>query len=54
MKQTIVGFGLLIAAILALLKISEYTYLSGSLDTELILGGIAIAFFVLGTYLNKK
>jgi len=53
-KQTIVGFGLLIAAILALLKISEYTYLSGSLDTELILGGIAIAFFVLGTYLNKK
>jgi len=54
MKQTVIGFGLLVFAILAFLKISEYSYLSGSTSTELIIGGIAIAFFALGTYLNKK
>ena len=54
MRQTVIGFGLLICAILAFLKISEYTYLSGSTATELVIGGMAIAFFALGIYLNKK
>ena len=54
MRQTVIGFGLLIVAILALLKISEYTYRSGSLAVELIIGAIAVAFFVLGTFINKK
>ena len=54
MKKTVLVFGVLILALLLLFKISERTYLSGDLGIELILSGIAVVFFFIGIYLNKK
>ena len=54
MKKTILVFGGLILALLLLFKISELTYLSGDLGIEFILSGIALLFFFIGIYMNKK
>ncbi len=54
MKKTVLVFGGLILALLLLFKISEHTYLSGDLGIEFILSGIALVFFFIGIYLNKK
>ena len=54
MKKTVLVFGGLILALLLLFKISERTYLSGDLGIEFILSGIAVIFFFIGIYLNKK
>jgi DNA-binding NarL/FixJ family response regulator len=54
MKRTIVVFGLLIAALLILFKISKHTYLSGDSSIEIIIAVIALVFFFIGIYINKK
>ena len=54
MKKTVLVFGGLILALLLLFKISELTYLSGDLGIEFILSGIALLFFFVGIYINKK
>ena len=54
MKKTILVFGGLILALLLLFKISELTYLSGDLGLEFIISGIALLFFFIGIYMNKK
>ena len=54
MKKTVLVFGGLILALLLLFKISELTYLSGDLRLEFILSGIALLFFFVGIYINKK
>ena len=54
MKKTILVFGGLILALLLLFKISELTYLSGDLGLEFIISGIALLFFFVGIYINKK
>ena len=54
MKKTVLVFGGLILAFLLLFKISERTYLSGNLGIEFILSGIALLFFFIGIYINKK
>ncbi len=54
MKKTVLVFGGLILALLLLFKISEHTYLSGDLGIEFILSGIALLFFFIGIYINKK
>jgi len=54
MKKTILVFALLIAALLTLLKASTYSYLSGSVSIEIIIGIAAIIFFFIGIYINKK
>ena len=54
MKKTVLVFGGLILALLLLFKISELTYLSGDLGLEFILSGIALLFFFVGIYINKK
>ena len=54
MKKTVLVFAGLILALLLLFKISEKTYLSGDLGIELILSGIALMFFFIGVYFNKK
>ena len=35
-------------------KLSEYSYLSGDLNIEVIISVIAILFFSIGIYINKK
>lgn len=54
MKKTILVFSLLIMALLILFQLSKYAMVSGSLKTELIIAIIAIIFFVIGIYINKK
>ena len=54
MLRTIVSFALLIVALLLLFRLSEYSLLSGNLRTEIILAAVAVIFFFIGLYVNKK
>ena len=54
MKKTIIVFGLLILALLVLFQFSKYAVISGDLDSEIAIAVIAIVFFFVGVYLNKK
>ncbi|OUS01414.1 helix-turn-helix transcriptional regulator [Flavobacteriales bacterium 33_180_T64] len=54
MKKTILIFGLLILALLLLFRLSKYAIMSGDLNLEFAIAIIAIVFFFVGTYLNKK
>ena len=54
MKKTIVVFGLLILALLLLFQFSKYAVISGDLNSEFAIAIIAIVFFFVGVYLNKK
>lgn len=54
MKKTILVFGLLILAILMLFQLSKYSMVSGTLDVEIIVAIIAIVFFIVGVFINKK
>lgn len=47
-------FGLLILAILMLFQLSKYSMVSGTLDVEIIVAIIAIVFFIVGVFINKK
>ncbi len=54
MKKTIFIFGLLILAILLLFHFSKYAVISGDLNVEVVVAVIAIVFFFVGIYINKK
>ncbi|WP_299524675.1 response regulator transcription factor [Winogradskyella sp.] len=54
MKKTILVFGLLILALLLLFHFSKYAVISGDLKVEFVVAIIAIVFFFIGIYINKK
>ncbi len=54
MKKTILVFGLLILALLLLFQFSKYALISSHLTIEIIIAVIAIVFFSIGVFLNKK
>lgn len=54
MKKTVLVFSALTIAILLLFKFSTYSYLSGNIAVELVLGAIALVFFFVGLYINKR
>ncbi|MEK6152368.1 response regulator transcription factor [Flavobacteriaceae bacterium 3-367] len=54
MKKTVLVFGLLILALLLLFQISKYSIVSGNLQVEMAIAVVAIVFFLVGVYLNKK
>lgn len=54
MKKTILVFTLLILAIILLFQISKYAIISGNLNFETTIEIIAVVFFFIGVYLNKK
>jgi len=54
MKKTILVFSLLIVSVLLLFQLSRYAMISGNFKTEIIIAVIAIVFFFVGVYLNKK
>lgn len=54
MKKTVLIFGLLILALLLLFQLSKYALISNDLHIEIIIALIAIVFFFVGVYLNKK
>jgi len=53
-KKTVFVFSALIVALLLLFKLSEYAYLSGNISIEIAIGTVAIVFFIVGIYINKK
>jgi DNA-binding NarL/FixJ family response regulator len=54
MKKTVLIFGMLAFAVIALLQVSKYTLISGALATEWIVAIIAVIFFCIGVFLQKK
>ncbi|MCD2258524.1 response regulator transcription factor [Psychroserpens luteolus] len=54
MKRTILVFGLLILGLLLLFQFSKYAIISGDLKSEFTIALIAVVFFFVGVYLNKK
>ncbi len=54
MKKTVLLFGILILAILTLFQLSKYSVVTGDLSIELIIAVMAIVFFFIGIYINKK
>jgi DNA-binding NarL/FixJ family response regulator len=53
-KKTIFIFSALIISLLVLFKLSNYFYLSGDISAEIVIALIAIAFFGIGIFINKK
>jgi len=54
MKKTILVFSGLILALLLLFQISTYSINAGNLKMEFVIAIIAIVFFIIGIYINKK
>jgi len=54
LKKTIFIFTALITALLILFQLSKYSIVSGDTKIEFIIAGIAIVFFFVGIYINKK
>jgi len=54
MKKTILVFTLLILALFLLFQLSKYAMISSNLNFEIIIAIIAVVFFFVGIYLNKK
>lgn len=54
MKKTVIGYGLAMAVLVALLKLVEYQYLVRSLSMEIYIGIIAVFFTVLGIWIGLK
>lgn len=53
-KKTILVFSALIVALLVLFQLSKYSYASGDASIETIIAVIAMVFFIIGIYINKK
>lgn len=54
MKKTIFVFSALIIALLALFQLSKYAYISGDISIEIAIAVIAVVFFVIGVYINRR
>ncbi len=54
MLRTVFTFAILIIAIALLFRISAYTILSGNTETELVLAAVAIVFFFIGLFINRR
>lgn len=54
MKKIIFIFGALVLCLLILFKLSGYLVLSGTMQFEFAIAGIAMVFFAIGVYMNKK
>lgn len=54
MRKTILVFGLLILALLLLFQLSKYAVVFGHLNIEIAISAIAVLFFFIGIYINKK
>ncbi len=54
MKRTIITFTILIIALLLLFRLSTVTIFRGNLRTEIVLAVVAIVFFLIGVFINKR
>ncbi|MBT8254882.1 MAG: response regulator transcription factor [Flavobacteriaceae bacterium] len=54
MKRTILIFSALILSLLVLFQLGKYGMMSGDITLEFIISTIAIVFFLIGIYINKR
>lgn len=54
MTKTVLSFGLLIAALLALFQLGKYKFFEGDITMEVVVSVVAILFFFIGLYFRKK
>ncbi len=54
MKQVIIGFGLLILALLVLFQLARFSPFQSSLRMEWWIAGFSLLFFGIGIYLSRK
>jgi DNA-binding CsgD family transcriptional regulator len=54
MKQVVIGFGLLISALLVLLKIASYSRWRGDEDIINWIAVFSVLFFVIGIFISRK
>ena len=54
MKRTILIYAAFIVALLSLFQLSKYSYATGDISIEIIIALIAIVFFFIGIYINKR
>ena len=54
MRNIAISFGIIILSLLVLMKVTEYSYISGALSFNNLIFIFAILFFVLGIFLSKK
>ncbi len=54
MRKTIFIFGLLILALLLLFRLSKYALISGDFQIEIVISVVAVIFFVIGSFINKR
>lgn len=54
MKKTIIVFSLLIIALILIFETSKYSLLLGKSSIEYIIALIAVIFFIIGIYINKR
>ena len=54
MRKTILVFSALIIALLVLFQLSQYSVTSGNWKIEFVIAIIAVIFFIIGVFVNKK
>jgi DNA-binding NarL/FixJ family response regulator len=53
-KRTIFIYATLVISLLCLLKLGQYAYISGDISIEIGIAIIAMVFFSMGLYINRK
>ena len=54
MKKTIFVFSALIVSLLLLFQMGQYSIISKDMNVEIVIAVVAVVFFVIGIYINKK
>jgi DNA-binding CsgD family transcriptional regulator len=54
MKQVIIGFGLLITALLILFRVASIYHLNGDVNNDIWMAGFSLLFLVIGIFLSRK
>ena len=54
MKQVVIGFGLLILALLVLFQLAQFTHFRSNLNLEWWIAGFSLLFFGIGIFLSRN
>jgi len=54
MKQVVLGFGLLILAVLILFQLVKFTHLNSEIGFDFWIAGIGLFFLIIGIYISRK
>ncbi|WP_353777369.1 LuxR C-terminal-related transcriptional regulator [Winogradskyella sp. 3972H.M.0a.05] len=54
MKKTVLVFSALIISLLLLFQLGQYSIISKDMNIEIVIAVVAVVFFIIGVYLNKK